>query len=438
MLTPRFELTQTEKTLSIQVRAPYCSLGDLDVSVEENVFIFVCKPYYLRLHLPGKIEENDNSHSKFDADLGVFTFTYEKVTPGEQFEDLEFITKFLCPKIEVQEGNRKIEILTSEDCNDDAVVVESEEKYGFAQRGGYNFAGVSSEFYDIFKVDPHEVKLEDRRGVRLKQEAEDFDLDHCVADLIDCEEIKEITQAKSPYDDLDAKSVKFTVEELDFLKDLINIEYNLSENQTNYCYTSLVEILFAYCYDFRTTFFEKTCESGWTIAKLSASFSYFEGFKSVKEAVICGYRRSLIYPLYRNMDLSHKVFEDLKKVLSLGEKFILKLLMEMYKVFVGGDSSRYVLNNLFVKDYVNYIMKWDKAAWAKVVEEVNAMTVSAEDLNLELPSMSDCNLTSMMSGMTIKENVLDSDDDEDESSSDSSSCSCSSSSSEESSDDSSD
>lgn len=391
MIIPRFNLNQSNNTVSITIRAPYCNLSELDVSVEDNIFIFFCTPYYLRLHLPGKLEDNDNSKSSFDSDTGEFNFTYEKLNAGEHFPDLEFITKFLCSKVDVKDGEHKIEII-GEQHNIQDIPKENSIEYGFAMRGGYNFNSVSAEFLEIFQIDPHIVTLNDRRQKRLETETSDFNSDHYIADLIDNEEICELMHLVTPWSKLSKDSTEFTSSELDFLKDLPNISYNLSAQQITYCQNGLLEILYAYCYDKRTTCFESTCESGWTISKLCSTFTWFDGFLNPKEALISAFRRSLIYPLYRNFKLSQQIYMDLQALLQLGEQFLIKCLIDVYNIFLSGDSGRYILNNLFVKDYIIYIMKWDKEAWLEIVKKVNNIEINKSELGLNLTTIENLEL----------------------------------------------
>ena len=86
------------------------------------------------------------------------------------------------------------------------------------------------------------------------------------------------------------------------------------ESKTN-LFCQLIDILFGFLYDFRINRFTSTCESHWTIHKLSATLSYFRDYNmtyplhlnDVKLALITSFRRSLIYPLYRNFELCQKV-----------------------------------------------------------------------------------------------------------------------------------
>lgn len=392
MITPRFTLNQDENTVTITIRAPYCDLSDLDIVIDEEIFIFACKPYYLRLCLPGRLSEtNAKNKSCFDSDTGEFCFTYAKAIPGENFKDLELITKFVCTKVEVCEDGRKIEVLSTENgVNDGDFEGDREKKFGFAMCGKSSFCKVTDEFKEVFEIDPKEAALDDRKKVRMRVESEKFDADHYLSDIIDDDEICEIVRLKCPWESVD-EIFKFTEKELDFLKDLPNRTYNLSPAQVSYCFNGLIDILFAYCYDRRTTYFEGTCESGWTISKLSATLSCFDGFTNPKEAIISGFRRSLIFPLYRNFALSQKVFDDLKKLLKLDEKFIIRRLIEIYEIFLG--SERYILNDLYVKDYIVYAMKWDRSLWREAVEALGGVEVGKKDLGLDL-----CNVERSLGG----------------------------------------
>lgn len=75
-------------------------------------------------------------------------------------------------------------------------------------------------------------------------------------------------------------------------------------------YLSLVDILYAYCYDQRTTEEEGNVESAWAVCKLSATMSCLESFSSLHETVVASYRRALSYPLYRHWELCQKVLQD--------------------------------------------------------------------------------------------------------------------------------
>lgn len=48
MLTPRFELSQSDDDVTIVIHAPYANIKDTVVHVEGTDFRFYSTPYYLR------------------------------------------------------------------------------------------------------------------------------------------------------------------------------------------------------------------------------------------------------------------------------------------------------------------------------------------------------------------------------------------------------
>ncbi|XP_066155523.1 protein SHQ1 homolog [Euwallacea fornicatus] len=421
MITPRFKLSQEENCITINVRAPYCNLSELEIYVEDNVFLFVCKPYYLRLTLPGEILEDENSKSSFDTDSGEFSFTFTKVISGENFKDLDLITTFLTTKVEANcpEGIIPIEVLTETQI--DGGAVDSVEKsleyaYGFAMRGNKNFGQVCSEFDEVFEINPCEVPMKERRKLRIQYEQGKFNMDHYLADFVDNEAVCEIIAQKCPYKESHSISnFSFSDKELDFLKDLPNVQYKLDQKQILYCYNGLVDILFAYCYDQRITQFEANIESSWTISKIAATLCWFEGFDNPRDTVISAYRRSLIYPLYRHFDLTQVVFDDVKALLSLEEKHIVRILIEIYNIFLHSD--KYVLNNLFIKDYIVYAMKWNRVTWRDMVQQYTDLKITKQDVGLNLNQIEEAFIPeARFAAMKITDNESDSDDHESSSS----------------------
>jgi protein SHQ1 len=117
---------------------------------------------------------------------------------------------------------------------------------------------------------------------------------------------------------------------------------------------NLVDILFAYCYDCRLNQGESNVESAYTIARLSCSFSWLDTFSRAEDDVetVLKYslRRSLIYPYLRSWRFARKVMTDVAKVLYLGRRCVLKVLLSIRAVFEHTDTH-YLLNKLFIDDY---------------------------------------------------------------------------------------
>jgi hypothetical protein len=71
---------------------------------------------------------------------------------------------------------------------------------------------------------------------------------------------------------------------------------------------------------------------------------------SVREVMIESARRCLIYPYLRTWKLVKKVFVDVTKILFLGQRCVLKCLLQIYRIFEKTDNY-YLLNKLFIDDY---------------------------------------------------------------------------------------
>ena len=98
MLTPRFELSQDDKYLAVTIYAPFTNIDRTEVFMEGTDFRFSSPPYFLRLHLPGEVEENDAATGAWDAETTSFVVKCPKVVEGEHFLGLEMLTQLLTPK----------------------------------------------------------------------------------------------------------------------------------------------------------------------------------------------------------------------------------------------------------------------------------------------------------------------------------------------------
>lgn len=70
--------------------------------------------------------------------------------------------------------------------------------------------------------------------------------------------------------------VVLTDEEREYLKTLGNKDYLIDSKERRIALLSLVDILYAYAYNHRTTLGESTVESAWTINKLSSTLSWLQ------------------------------------------------------------------------------------------------------------------------------------------------------------------
>ncbi|OXU16938.1 hypothetical protein TSAR_012220 [Trichomalopsis sarcophagae] len=422
MLTPRFELSQTDNEVTVVIHAPYANIKDTVVHVDGTDFRFYSTPYYLRLNLPGKIEENDASTGDYDCEKGDFTLKFSKVHKGEHFENLDMITTLLAPPKKKNNLVPTIEVISNpcatadENINDNKTNGEDENeslmmgdagnewytkqnpltesidislhspKYGFANK----ISGALGAFEDGWIKEivdlplPDKTLLEDRKKLREQHELESFNEEHYMADLVESDSVKPYLTYECEWDKLAAEDVQLTGEEKDLLKELPNKEYLLDENEIKTALYSMIDILFASCYNCRTTLGDNTVESGWTINKLSSTLSWFQSFTNLNDVILSNIKRSLCYPLVRNWDLSMKVFEDVKKVVKLGKKYIMKRFCEIHSLFNNSYEPRYILNQLYIKDYLIWLQQVPNSKIEELNSVLDSINPKKEELGLDL------------------------------------------------------
>lgn len=397
MLLPDFTLSQTPNHLIIKIRTPYCSLGELECDVSEDCFIFACFPYYLRLMLPGSVKEN-SEESKYCSTKEEFEYTLEKKYPGEEFKDLDIYPKLLIGN-QRPSGNRGLLIEDEEDSY----------SFGFAMKGNRRFTGVAEQFLDMFDINPTIVEFKSRRAIRMQMEQRKFNRFHYLLDFEDSDlEIADIIKLTRPWENLTRESLQYAPEIFDFMKQYPRLTTDaLSPLEQAYAINSLIDILFAYCYDRRTTNFEGTCESAWTISKLAATLSCFDAFDTTKSALIAAFRRTLTFALFRNFFLAEMILEDLKSILRLGKKYIVKCLLNIHNIFL--HSGRYILNTLYINDYIYYV-HLNEDVCDKALCELEKVKMRKSDLGLNLNLFEDVYYECFSSSSSYSVASDDSDD----------------------------
>ena len=148
-------------------------------------------------------------------------------------------------------------------------------------------------------------------------------------------------------------------------------------------YYGLIDILFAHCYNIRTTEGEDTVESGWTVCKLSGTLCSFGTYKSVKEVGISCFRRALCYPLFRNYKLTKLVWKDLVILLKLGKRFILKSLLKV-KSLLSSHDQLYILDRIFITDYCVWIQTSSDTKISQLASELNHYCPDKNEVGLGL------------------------------------------------------
>lgn len=186
--------------------------------------------------------------------------------------------------------------------------------YGFNNQYHGYFTHVQETMNEINEItEPEKSTVESRRAERIESENNHFDEDHYCMDFINDEEIKDLIKYKTLYakelkrlqknaknaeekankpliqeitpmdvsgdldmdglsiDDANETLLKFSSKEDTMMRDLPNKEYLLSNEKSTYL--GLVDLMFAYCYNYRVTEGDNNVESVWCIGRISPTIS---------------------------------------------------------------------------------------------------------------------------------------------------------------------
>lgn len=416
MITPRFELKQTDDVVILVIRAPYVKLSadsEPEVHVDQCVVTFYALPYYLRLTLPGEVLFDDSVMPEFDVKTGCFTIHLPKAVKGEPFPDLDMLTKLLAPPgathakrplIEVlDDGKEEAENGEEEDDLDffveqqpyieDDVLTLSGPKYGFANQRSGVLKKLQSELWEVIDLKDADTTAERaRRQLRTEDEEQHFSDEHYLADLHEDEGIRclmefepewsrqrqQIEKGSSP-----ESVVKLTADQNETLLKLPRKKHLLNSKEMSSALMGLVDIIFGYAYNYRTTEGENTVSSGWTVCKLSSTLSWFDTFYNLKDVLRASFQRSLCYPLHRNWQLSQKVFSDVKDIFAVGRRCLLKCLLDTHQLLIDADQH-YILNDLYITDYCVWIQNVSDSLFKNFSKALNQVTMEKSDVNLDL------------------------------------------------------
>jgi len=98
-ITPRFVLSQSPSLITIHVNVPHVRVGDTEIDIDGFDVSIYCKPYLLKLQLPGRLIDDDRAVASYNPDEhgGTLIINVPKETPGENFPDLDLTTRLLAP-----------------------------------------------------------------------------------------------------------------------------------------------------------------------------------------------------------------------------------------------------------------------------------------------------------------------------------------------------
>ncbi|KND04881.1 Hsp90 cochaperone SHQ1 [Spizellomyces punctatus DAOM BR117] len=476
MLTPAFTISQDEEFVTVVIKCPYIKAQEVEFFINDTEFKFYVRPYFLRLTFPASIIEDGREKASYNVDRGEITVLLPKATRGEEFPDLDLITKLMAsksgppgPDFRLSSEGRSVEqlapprdsqkplievigespVLETDGNQADSMIsdeIEEEFNWDYPQevplqpelqtgaRYGFNnaYSGygthvehLTQEILDITHIDTSTPST--RKEARIAREDAKFDDEYFMADFVNDEEIqrlikfrpdfwkalKRIQKAKSsadpgnsatapvstpegeqnfsesapgpsPASAIDSPWLTFTEEEQERMRQLPNKEYLLDNGRA--IYLGLVDIVYAYCYNYRTTEGESTVESPWTIAKLSSTLSCFDTFSTLRETLIASIRRTLAYPLHRHFALSLRCIEDTAILFKLGKRALLKVLLEV-NALIGRDDRMYVLSTLWLTDYCVWIQRANDKMLQSLASELNHISISKQETGWPLEEL---------------------------------------------------
>lgn len=368
MLTPEFSLSQDDAMVHLKIRAPYIRAQEVEIDVQGPDFKFYAPPYFLRLSLPASLIEDGREKASFDVGSGWLSLSLPKETTGEEFPDLDLLSRLLASKNESlpsppvgPQGQLIQDLSLGSVSNDDEGKGDDQEDtkiefnwdypqtpvvpsattetgdilFGQSSKNMYGFNNEYSGAESHLHAMAHEV-LEiqsldastpaSRRLERLAKETRSFDPEHYQGDFLGERDgelsevlafrpvtwaaLKRIQKTRADNttgndlidpatmtkkeDGSEESCLVLTPEEQTELAQLkykeckcflqrssvlysrlMSQKKDLIQNEAS-IYLGLVDLIFSYCYNHRTTEGEGTVESPWTLCKVSATLSCFE------------------------------------------------------------------------------------------------------------------------------------------------------------------
>ncbi|KAK1944887.1 Protein SHQ1 [Phytophthora citrophthora] len=120
--TPKFHVTQDAAWVFVHVHVPFVRVSEMEFYVDGVDFTFYCKPYLLKLHFPHAVVDDELAKAVYDPnkDNGTIVVHLPKKEPGQDFPDLDMLTKLLQPQrppVDMKNDNKRktplIEVLES-------------------------------------------------------------------------------------------------------------------------------------------------------------------------------------------------------------------------------------------------------------------------------------------------------------------------------------
>ena len=125
MITPRFSCSQNDRSVVVAVYCPSVRASEIETHVDDTLLSLHVSPYFLRLSFPASVVEDDQSSAVYDPASGYLTLALTKLNRGENFPDLDLLSKLLAPPAQSTPHNATIEVLDSQDNSGHTVTNDS-------------------------------------------------------------------------------------------------------------------------------------------------------------------------------------------------------------------------------------------------------------------------------------------------------------------------
>jgi protein SHQ1 len=164
----------------------------------------------------------------------------------------------------------------------------------------------------------------------------------------------------------------FTPEQFRALSGISKREFLLSESNAKRSFFSVPEVCFAYVYDTIMFGIDDTCESHWTIGKISATLAWFDLSLSAADTVMTALPRCMVYPMYRNYSFAKTCWELTVSLFKEGKAPVLKCLLRA-QVLVQKGEHRWRLNRLYIEPMICFIQDVKESEFSSNTEDLASM-----------------------------------------------------------------
>jgi hypothetical protein len=158
----------------------------------------------------------------------------------------------------------------------------------------------------------------------------------------------------------------------------------LSEDEQHQSLITILNILFALCYDLRLQGGgEPSPVAAWHLNVLAGSLAGLLTWDRVDAMCQNAHRRSLIYPYLTAWRLTQQVWQDVKCIAYLGRTTMLKYLL-MAREICEADEQRKIFCLLFLDDLISFLQQVTFAQLAALWDEIQHVRIEPSHVGLDL------------------------------------------------------